>query len=163
MAAILAFPKGKPAIGVSPHTKKRESRRHHPPEHFTPQVASIRLLEGKLPPGAVIHGDLRFSESDKPTFPPHVRIKGNLTLFYCRDVKKLGDGLSIKGFADFTGTPLKYLPRNLKVGSYLDLTGTRVTCPPQGLQVRWMILVDKKANKSLKALAAKSKTFGRGV
>ena len=123
--------------------------------HISAEEGRRRLLAGTLPPKSVVLGSLRFTELDRPLFPPNLRICGSLTLYNCNGVTKLGDDLQIEGNADFTGTPLSRLPRKFHVEGDLDLTDTNIKGCPRDLSVKGTVIVGEFASASLKALASR--------
>lgn len=151
-AKVLQFPK--PVKSHEPQFREVPARTNRT-RHMTPEEGRARLLAGTLPPWSVIHGSVYFSEGERPIFPPNVRICGSLTLHNCFEVTKLADGLRIDGNADFTGTPLKRLPRKLNIKGYLDLTGTDLKGWPRDLVVKDGVAVDEFASLSLRTLAQK--------
>jgi hypothetical protein len=149
---VLQFPKldstGPKFRGMRARTNRRL--------HITAEEGRRRLLAGTLPPWSVVLGSLHFTEFDKPSFPPNLRICGSLTLYNCHTITKLADGLQIDSNADFTDTPLTRLPRRSRVGGILDLTGTKVKGVPRDLVVTGGVIVDEFASDSLRKLASKS-------
>ncbi len=149
---VLQFPKLERKTGpVFRDLPARTNRRLY----ISGQEGRCRLLAGTLPPWSVIMGSLHFTEMDRPLFPPHLHICGSLTLYNCHSVTKLGDDLRVDGTVDFTGTPLKKLPRRLRVYGVLDLTDTQVKGVPRDLFVRDGVIVDEFATASLRALTVK--------
>lgn len=148
---VLEFPKHKSTGPKFRETLARANRRLHIPA----EEGRRRLLAGTLPSRSVVHGCLRFSELDRPLFPPNLRICGSLTLYNCHGVTKVGDGLQVTDNVDFTGTPLTRLPRQFHVKGNLDLTDTNIKGVPRDLIVDGVVTVSEFASASLQALASR--------
>ncbi len=124
--------------------------------HIGAEEGRRRLLAGTLPPWSVVLGSLYFSGDERPLFPPYTRVCGSLTLYNCRLVTKLGDGLEVEVNADYTGTPLKRLPRKHRVGGILTVVDTNIKGVPRDLVAKDGVIVDEFASPSLRALASRN-------
>lgn len=122
---------------------------NHQPVHFTPRAAHKLLLEGKLPPHAIITGALTFEPGSDPIFPKGVHIRGSLSLAWCGDGLKLGSDMKVDGMADFSMTSLAAIPPRLNVKMALDVSDTNITSFPPDMQVGWKIVVGNNASKSM--------------
>ena len=122
----------------SRHGSRKKFRRG--PPHFTPAQAAGRMLNGTLPPRAIVDGDLTFMDERVPVFAAGMWIRGNLRVVNCGGVTSLPRNLRIDGFADFSMTPIAELPEGMRVGEWLDLSDTRVRELPADLTVGWRIL-----------------------
>ncbi len=152
MGAVLEFPKMTDSTGPKfCETPTRNKRRLY----IGAEEGRRRLLAVTLPPRSVVLSGMHFSESEKPLFPPDLRICGSLTLFNCHGVTKLGDGLQVEGNADFTGTPITRLPRRFRVMGYLSIIDTKIMGVPRDLRPEGGVIVGEDASASLKALAVK--------
>ena len=143
-----------PAVPARPVRQGKRRSRKNRRLHLTSREARAMILRGSLPPGTVICGSLNFYEGSNPIFPPGVRIKGNLLLFYCGEKTRLSTGMTIDGVADFTGSRLTSLPKRMKVGANLDVSQTLIQVLPLSLKVGLILQVDERASKSMRARAA---------
>ena len=95
---------------------------------YTAARAKRLILEGKLPAGAKVTGDLDLSGTSITALPEGLTVGGGLYLSGT-SITALPEGLTVAGGLYLSGTSITALPEGLTVGGGLDLRGTSSTLP----------------------------------
>lgn len=134
-----------------PQASKRASKR----PFYPAKKAAPLILQGKLPPHAIVKGCLSFGDGRNPVFPIGVTIKGNLRLLACGDKTRLAPNMTITGIADFSLTPLTALPSGFWAKVSLDVSGTRIRTFPRDMKDPVVLIqLDDSAPAAMKRRAA---------
>lgn len=110
------------------------------------KYTSIQMPDNLLIPQGWIN--IKNKLYDVFNLPNDLTINGNLDLSYLSGIEKLPSNLTVKGHLNLTGQwRLDKLPKGLKIDGNLNLTDTYITKIPDDLQVKNIIINDKKQLK----------------
>jgi hypothetical protein len=84
----------------------------------------------------IIKGDLDLTKTDIESLPDGLKVENNLSLYGCKNIQSLPEGLEVGGHLDLGYSNITSLPKGLKVGGSLSLFDcANITSLPEGLKV----------------------------
>jgi len=84
----------------------------------------------------IVKGDLDLTKTDIESLPDGLKVEANLSLYGCKNIQSLPEGLEVGGFLDLGYSNITSLPKGLKVGGSLSLFDcANITSLPEGLKV----------------------------
>jgi hypothetical protein len=83
-----------------------------------------------------VEGDLDLTETDIESLPDGLNVEDILSLYGCKNIQSLPEGLEVGGHLDLGYSNITSLPKGLKVGGSLSLFDcANITSLPEGLKV----------------------------
>ena len=74
-----------------------------------------------------VEGDLDLTKTDIESLPDGLKVEANLSLYGCKNIQSLPEGLEVGGFLDLGYSNITSLPKGLKVGGRLFIKNTPLT------------------------------------
>jgi len=74
-----------------------------------------------------VEGDLDLTETDIESLPDGLNVEDNLSLYGCKNIQSLPEGLEVGGFLDLGHSNITSLPKGLKVWNRLFIKNTPLT------------------------------------
>ena len=74
-----------------------------------------------------VEGDLDLTETDIESLPDGLNVEDNLSLYGCKNIQSLPEGLEVGGFLDLGHSNITSLPKGLKVWGRLFIKNTPLT------------------------------------
>jgi hypothetical protein len=75
----------------------------------------------------IVKGDLDLTKTDIESLPDGLKVEANLSLYGCKNIQSLPEGLEVGGFLDLGYSNITSLPKGLKVGGRLFIKNTPLT------------------------------------